>query len=82
MNGVFLTKGIRYIVCEYFPPGNVLGQFQENVLPQVPAASEAPSTTGRSGASAKAKAEGAARRVQRGVGKLWAAPGLAAAVGV
>ncbi|OSS53856.1 hypothetical protein B5807_01370 [Epicoccum nigrum] len=79
-----------YIVCEYFPAGNVLGLFQENVLPQlpegeVPAASEPPSTTtGQVGgtAAATAAAGGAVRRFQGGVGLLWAAPGLAVAAGV
>ena len=32
-------KSSRYIVCEYYPPGNVLDQFKDNVLKQEGAAS-------------------------------------------
>lgn len=77
----------RYIVCEYFPAGNVLEHFQENVRPQlpdgeVPAASEAPSATDLSGATETATAEGAAGRFQGGVGALWLGLGLGVVVGV
>ncbi|KAF2624398.1 PR-1-like protein [Macroventuria anomochaeta] len=46
-----------YVVCEYYPTGNVIGQFTDNVLEQlpddkVPSASDAPTTTGVPSATA------------------------------
>lgn len=60
------TNTLRYIVCEYYPAGNVLGQFTYNVLKQVP----------------DSKAQGAASNVQGNVVALWVALGLAVLVSV
>lgn len=30
-----ITSRIRYVVCEYYPPGNVIGQFEKNVQRQI-----------------------------------------------
>lgn len=70
----------RFVVCEYFPTGNVLGQFTANVLKQLPAdevpsASDAPTATGSPSATATPK--GAASGVRGSVGALWVALGLA-----
>ncbi|KAF2994806.1 hypothetical protein E8E13_001571 [Curvularia kusanoi] len=76
-----------YLVCEYFPAGNVLDHFQENVLPQlpddeVPTASGGPSVTGVLEPTETASSQGKARRLESSVGALWVALGLACVVTV
>lgn len=70
----------RYIVCEYYPPGNVLDQFTYNVLEQLPAdevpsASDAPTATGQPALTATA--QGAASSVQSNMMALWVALAIA-----
>lgn len=70
----------RYIVCEYFPAGNVVDQFTDNVLEQlpddeVPSAGDAPTATGAP--SATATPQGAAGSVEGNMGALWVALVLA-----
>ena len=75
-----MTDYYRYIVCEYYPAGNVIGQFTSNVLKQlsddeVPSASDAPTATGAPGATATP--QGAASGMQSSTGALWVALVLA-----
>ncbi|KAJ4337653.1 hypothetical protein N0V95_008282 [Ascochyta clinopodiicola] len=63
-----------YIVCEYYPTGNVLGQFTANVMKQLPAdqvpsASGAPTATG--GPTANATPQGAASGMRGSLAALW-----------
>ena len=77
---MIMADGQRYIVCEYYPAGNVLEQFTYNVLEQlpddeVPSASDAPTASGAP--SATATPQGAASSIQSSIGALWAALALA-----
>lgn len=67
---VFWLTPSRYVVCEYYPAGNVIGQFTDNVQEQLPT-NEVPSATGQPAPSETA--QGAASSVRGSVVALWIA---------
>ncbi|KAJ4987798.1 Repressed by EFG1 protein 1 [Stagonosporopsis vannaccii] len=59
-----------YIVCEYHPAGNVIGQFTDNVQEQLPSG-DVPSATAQPAPSETA--QGGTSRMHSSVGALWVA---------